>query len=135
MNLDLKKKMMKPEMKHIGTKLDIYVNNDYAHNEVRREWDNQFNIGVIMSKHETIRFSTGVLVIIKDDLMVDFFLIEDNWSSDDYPEGFGNMVFYGYGFSGNLKEMRHTYFNPYLFYINAKLIEEAFAELRKYFEI
>lgn len=126
---------MKTNMKHIGTKLDSYVNNDYAHNEVDREWDNEFNIGEIISAHEVVEFTNGILVMIKDDICIDFFIIEKNWSSDDFPKGFGNMVFYGYGFSGNLKEMRHTYFNPYLFYINAKLIEQAFQELRKYFEI
>lgn len=122
-------------MKHIGTKLDSYVNNEYAHNEVSSEWDNEYDLGKITANHEVVKFDNGILVLINDDGCIDFFLIERNWSSDEFPAGFGNMVFYGYGFSGNLKEMRHTYFNPYLFYINAKLIEQAFAELRKYFEI
>lgn len=124
-------------MKHIGTKLDKYVDNSHAHNEISREWDNEYNIGEISKYHEVIQLTNGILVLIKDDdgLCIDFFLIEKHWSSDEFPEGFGEMVFYGYGFSGNLKEMRHTYFNPYLFYINASLIENSFRELRKYFEI
>lgn len=122
-------------IEHIGTKLDIYVNNDYAINGINRSWDNDYNLADIIENNEVIEFENGILVLIKDDITIDFFLIERNWSSDDFPKGFGNMVFYGYGFSGNLKEMRHTYFNPYLFYINAKLIEQAFNELRKYFEI
>ena len=122
-------------MKHLGTKLDQYVNNGYAHAEISDEWDNQYDFGKILSNHEAVKFDNGILVLIKEDTCVDFFLLEENWSSDDFPAGFGNMVFYGYGFSGSLREMRHTYFNPYLFYINAVLIEEAFAELRKYFDI
>lgn len=122
-------------MKHIGTRLDGYVNNDYAHNGIDDEWDNEYNIAEITANHEVVKFTNGILVMINDESTIEFFLLEEHWSSDEFPEGFGNMVFYGYGFSENLKEMRHTYFNPYLFYINARLIEEAFAELRKYFEI
>lgn len=122
-------------MKHIDTKLDVFVNNQYADNEITTEWDNEYDIGEIKRNHETIEFPNGVLVFIKDDILIDYFIIERNWSSRDFPDGFGNMVFFGYGFSGNLREMRHTYFNPYLFYINAKLIEASFEELRKHFDI
>ena len=124
-------------MNHIGTKLDQYVDNSHAHEEITEDWDNQYNIGKIKANHKYVALTNGLLVLIeeKDGTWVDYFLIELNFYSEDFPDGFGNTVFYGCGASGNLKEMRHTYFRPYLFYINAKLIEEAFAELRKYFEI
>lgn len=123
------------EIEHIGTKLDKYVNNDYSFQKINRAWNNQYNMEEIIKAHEVVEFDEGMLVLIKEDNCIDFFLIEQNWSSDDFPKGFGDMVFFGYGFGDSLREMRHTYFNPYLFYINAKLIEQSFAELRKYFDI
>lgn len=123
------------KIKHIETKLDCYVNNDDYYEEVDYEWDNNYDIGAISENHKVVEFTNGILVLIEDGISIDYFLIERHYSSEACPKGFGNMVFYGNGFSGDLKEMRHTYFSPYLFYINATLIEEAFAELRKYFEI
>jgi len=123
-------------MKTLENILDKYIDNSHAHNEITDEWDNEYNLELIEANFpHSVRFTNGTLVLDIDDISVKYFLIERNWSSDEFPIGFGNMVFYGNGFSGSLMEMRHTYFNPYLFYINAKLIEEAFTELRKYFEI
>jgi hypothetical protein len=41
---------------------------------------------------------------------------------------------YGRGYAGGLREARHTYFNPYMFYLKKDMMTDMFNVLSKYFD-
>jgi hypothetical protein len=79
----------------------------------------------------------GYLALVYDEeseFKLTFAVFTSN-SSDD-KDTYLTVQFHGYGFTGGLRECRHTYWGEdgYLFYPNGRVIRLAFKELSKYFD-
>ena len=102
------------------------------------DWDNDYLVEAIKCDYKTFDIDGGMIVWIEKDCWAEFFVFEvsASWVDDKQKEhSVADIVWHGNGTLGSLRELRHSYFNPYLFYINAKLIEASFKELRKHFDI
>lgn len=124
------------ETQFIRPYLDNINNQQSAYVNVPCEdvWDDNYNLTKMREKLTTIEIDNGLLVIGEDfGVTVKYFVFEIA-CSDDNGE-YGILIYYGSGTGGNLREMRHTYFNPYLFYIPVTTIESSFKKLRNYFDI
>jgi hypothetical protein len=93
----------------------------------------------IRSKSDLLELcADGYLAVLpnveKDSCLVVFGVFTHVYT-DDTGE-YVSTQFHGYGFSGALRECRHTYWGQdgYLFYSNGKVISLAFKELSKYFD-
>lgn len=92
--------------------------------------------------HRTIELPGGLLAVqVIEELHVSFvvFSAVRGPSTRDGVEvepAMYQVTFCGEGPSGNLRELRHTYWGKdgYIFYVNAELITSAFAALREWFD-
>lgn len=93
----------------------------------------------IRSKSDLLELCTdGYLAVLSnadDDSSLVVFGVFTHVYTDDTDE-YVSVQFHGYGFSGALRECRHTYWGEdgYIFYPNGKAISLAFKELSKYFD-
>lgn len=76
----------------------------------------------------------GYLAMIDNENAVEFAVF--CWHYNDNDDSMLTLQFHGKGFSGELRECRHTYWgdNGYIFYPNGKVISAAFKELSLYFD-
>lgn len=60
------------------------------------------------------------------------------WHTEDDDSAYGNVIWCGWGISGPLRELRHSWFGPardgYMFYAPLKLLAAASTALLKYFD-
>lgn len=87
----------------------------------------------------------GILAVLEHDddgelsaskVSIALFDSEGDWDDDEWFR----CVFHGYGYAGGLRELRHTYWGEadragYIYYVNARLIADAFAILRRWFDL
>lgn len=78
-----------------------------------------------------------VILITKDEEGEDFcvsWLLLAYVGTDGGGENFYEFQATGQGYAGALREARHTYIRPYLFYIRPELFTAAFSALAKWFD-
>lgn len=81
----------------------------------------------------------GLLAVHVEDTCVSFVVFYFMTSDIDGGNAEYGRVFHGYGFSGALRELRHSYWGEpenqgYIFYPSARLIAEAFEALNEWFD-
>lgn len=78
----------------------------------------------------------GKLILNIDDNTIDFAVLEFYSSGINDTNVLLSEIFHGVGFSGSLRECRHTYWGEdgYVFYPNGKIIADAFKKLSIYFD-
>lgn len=115
---------------------DEFIDNTYNNDEELRKWDNYYDLNRIKDKFKVIPVGEGFMVWIDREGWINFFVFETvSWDGDTLKPSNIKIIWHGEGPSDTLRELRHSYFSPYLFYINAKVIEASFQELRKHFDI
>lgn len=82
----------------------------------------------------------GLLAVLVDDLIVSVALFDFAEGDIDGKNAQYERVFHGSGPSGNLRELRHTYWGDpkragYIYYVDASMIREAFDVLEKWFDL
>lgn len=113
-----------------------FIDNTYNLDTDLGEWDNYYNFNKIKDRFKVIPVGEGFIVWIEKDIWVDFFVFETvSWDGDTHEPSDIRVIWHGHGTLSSLRELRHSYFQPYMFYINAKVIEASFQELRKHFDI
>jgi hypothetical protein len=67
-----------------------------------------------------------------DNVLYFCFMTEANGNYEG--ERFGNVFWHGYGMTGSLRELRHSYFVEYAFYIPTRFIRECCDIMDTYFD-
>lgn len=91
-----------------------------------------------------LKDDAGVLVLREKEHLLEFALLSRSWELADGTEKYWSCEFHGYGFTGNLRELRHVWFSPkrpgdalahgYVYYINLALYIEALQLLGTWFD-
>lgn len=100
---------------------------------IRNEDDEiSYSLNSLRKDFEIVELHNGVIAYRINDLWMDFYVFNFHCGKHDDEDYI--LFWNGQGTLGNLKELRHSYFQEYVFYANLKLIEQASQWLQTYFE-
>lgn len=102
------------------------------------QWDVYRSSGLkslVGYKIEELDGKDFIVLFKKDDALINYAFLECDASNTQ--EDFYSLLWHGYGFSDNLRELRHSYIgeNGYVFYLNKKNFELALNWLSQYFDM
>ncbi len=100
---------------------------------IRIEKDKYWSLKDIKSCYDITELDSEILCLKEEDDTLYYALFTYNSSVENDEELF-KLVFHGWGSTG-LREMRHTYFTEYHFYLPGKSIIKSLTILQQYFDM